>query len=100
MAKPNVSINLSSFGWKIKNHLGVVVVVVLLCLFAGEGWIIWNSINLLNSFKPVGETIDAKGIRVDFTKYDAMTKQIDDAGSFVLPGDSISNPFTLYTPPK
>ncbi len=97
MAKP-ININLSSVGSKIKNHLGIVFVLVLLVLFGLEGLVLKNSLDLIVNFRPSTESVQSKGVRVNFVNYDAVTKTIDSASTYQSPGEHIQNPFTSITP--
>ncbi len=89
----NVNLSFKGLGGKLKNYLGVIFVLVLLGLFLAEGLVLKHSWDLIMEFKPAEEVVPNKGVRVNFTNYDAVTKIIDDAKVYQSPGDHIKNPF-------
>lgn len=96
---PNLSINIKDIAAAIKNHLGMVIFLVLLILFIGEGLVLKHSVDLIVSFKPVSQPVQAtKGVRVNFTNYDAVTNLIDSAASYQAPTEQIPNPFSTANP--
>ena len=93
-----MNLSFTGLGGKLKNHLGIIFVLVLLALFIGEGLVLKNSLDLIVSFMPGSEKIQSKGVRVNFSNYDAVTKTIDAASTYQSPGDHVKNPFTPVTP--
>jgi hypothetical protein len=100
MAKSiNVNISLSGLGSKIKNNLGLVFALLLLILFVLEALVLQNSVQLiLNSHPKPSAVVKAKGVRINFVNYDAVTKHIDDGAVYQPPAEELYNPFTPYVP--
>ena len=91
----NIKINFSSIGWKIKNNLGIIYLIVIIALLTGEAFVIQRSVHLILSLNtPASQPVTSKGVRINFQAYDAAVNRINSATTFTPSGEHLPNPFT------
>jgi len=90
---------MASIEKKITNNLGLVFLLMLITLIILEGLTVQTSVHMILNSTPQVQQVASKGVRVNFTNYDAVTRRIDQAATFLPSGVQLNNSFTPYTPP-
>jgi hypothetical protein len=92
----NINLNFNSLGSKLKSSLGLLLLAMLVALLVLEFFVVKNSVKLISAANAEPDQVTAKGVRVNFVNYDAVTQKIDSAATYLPPSKQLANPFAAH----
>lgn len=87
--------SVSSLTKNFKENVNSLFLIMLIGLIVCELYVINNSVQTLIRFEAQGHVeVKAKGVKVNFTAYDEVVKEIDDAENYNSQIGQLKNPFS------